>query len=329
MYLKEMGRENAAPAMVGLRRFLLDAFNKSGEGDVFGESIYSDKANNTAAIESPALTILGESTPNRFYESLNEGLLNEGFLPRFTIIEYHGERPPLSNTFRQAQPSFQLVDKLSKLCAYSLMLNGQNKAIHVQFSEEADIVLKTFDNHCDTQVNGSNRDAVRQLWSRGHVKALKLAALVAVGCDSYNPTINAESANWAINIIVADIKNLMARFNAGEIGVDNDEIKQISAVIKICSKWILSAWPEVEKSAHGCGELHSNKIIPYSFIQRNLACVGVFRKDRMKPTFAIKRALGILIDRGDIQEVGRLELTKYKKSCKAYMVSNMKLLNME
>ena len=46
-----------------------------------------------------------------------------------------------------------------------------------------------------------------------------LAALVAVGCNPYEPTINKDAALWAINIVLADVKNMLGRFDAGEIDV--------------------------------------------------------------------------------------------------------------
>jgi hypothetical protein len=45
---------------------------------------------------SPAFSILGESTPERFYGALNEDMISEGLLPRFLLIEYKGNRPPLN-----------------------------------------------------------------------------------------------------------------------------------------------------------------------------------------------------------------------------------------
>lgn len=89
IYLQQMVGPKAPPHLTGLRRFLLDAFGKSGAYGEIRPSIYSDKDKNTVAIQSPALSIVGESTPEKFYEGLHEGLISEGLLPRFTMIEYH------------------------------------------------------------------------------------------------------------------------------------------------------------------------------------------------------------------------------------------------
>lgn len=324
IYLQQMASVNAPPHLTGLRRFLLDAYNKSGEGKVLRPSIYSDKDKNTAAVLAPAFTLMGESTPEKFYEGLHEGLISEGLLPRFTMIEYHGERPALNPGHLSAQPSFELIDRLSTLCAHALMLNSQHKAIHVQTDATARELFQQFDAHCDANINTSDREVRRHLWNRAHVKALKLAGIIAVGCNPYDPTITADVASWAINLVVADVRNLLARFDAGEIGIDNDETKQLAKVISTVKDFVVSPWPDVAKYAgEGMSNLHSNRIVPYSYVQRRLAAVAVFRKDRIGASGAIKRALKTLCERGDLQEVSRATLAKdYGTSAVAYMVAH-------
>lgn len=324
IYLQQMASVNAPPHLTGLRRFLLDAYNKSGEGKILRPSIYSDRDKNTAAVLSPAFTLMGESTPEKFYEGLHEGLISEGLLPRFTMIEYHGERPALNPGHLTAQPSFELIERLSTLCAHALMLNSQNKAIHVQASPEAKALFDKFDAHCDANINTSEREIRRHLWNRAHIKAMKLAGVIAVGNNPYDPTICEDVAAWAINLVVADVRNLLGRFDAGEIGIDNDETKQLAKVAAATKDFIVQPWAEVAKYAgDGASHLHSAKIVPYSFIQRKLAAVAVFRKDRLGATNAIKRALKTLCERGDLQEVSRATLSKdYNTSALAYMVAH-------
>ena len=324
IYLQQMASPNAPPHLMGLRRFMLDAYNKSGEGKVLRPSIYSDSEKNTSAVLAPSFTILGESTPEKFYEGLHEGLISEGLLPRFTMIEYHGERPALNPGHLSAQPSFELIDRLSTLCAHALMLNSQHKAIHVQTDATARELFQQFDAHCDANINTSDREVRRHLWNRAHVKALKLAGIIAVGCNPYDPTITADVASWAINLVVADVRNLLARFDAGEIGIDNDETKQLAKVIATVKDFVVSPWPDVAKYAgEGMSNLHSNRIVPYSYVQRRLAAVAVFRKDRIGASGAIKRALKTLCERGDLQEVSRATLAKdYGTSAVAYMVAH-------
>jgi len=323
LLMQQMCAPNAPPHLIGLRRILLDLYNKSGEGKVLRPSIYSDREKNTSAVQSPAFTLLGESTPERFYDSLNEGMISEGLLPRFSIIEYHGERPPLNQGHTLAQPSFEVVEMLSTLCAHSLMLNSQHKAVHVSKSPEAQQLFDDFDKHCDLNINSSDKEVRRHLWNRAHIKAMKMAALVAVGINPYDPTISGDVAQWAINLIVSDVRNLLKRFDNGEIGIDNDETKQLSKVIDVVKDYVLKPWSEVQKYSTSPASMHNEKIVPFSYISRRLAAVATFRKDRAGSARAIDRAIKTLCDRGDIQEVNRATLSKdHSTTARAYMIAS-------
>ena len=320
--LQQMGAPNAPSHLLGLRRMLLDLYNKSGEGKVLRPSIYSDREKNTSAVQAPAFTILGESTPEKYYEALHEGMISEGLLPRFTTIEYHGERPPLNPAHIHAQPSFDVIEMLATLCAHSLMLNSQHKAIHVQTAPDAKAMFDEFDRHCDLNINTSEREIRRHLWNRAHIKAMKLAALVAVGCNPYDPLITLEHATWATNLIVADVRNLLERFDKGEIGIDNDETKQLSQIARIVKEYITATWHEVEKYKAGSANLHESKIIPYSYLHKRLSQITVFKKDRQGASSAIKRALNTLTERGDLQEISRAVLAKdHSTTAKCFMVA--------
>lgn len=329
LYLQQMASHNAPPHLMGLRRFLLDAYGKSGKGKVLRPSIYSDKDKNTNCILSPSFSILGESTPEKFYEGLHEGLISEGLLPRFTIIEYHGDRPDFNPNHANVKPDDALVEKFASLCANALSLNSKGEVAEVAFSEEANRAFMQFNAHCDLQIKGSS-EIKRQLWNRAHLKAMKLAALVAIGCNPIFPKIELDVATWALNIVSADVKNLLKKFNAGEIGVDNDETKQLAKVAAVCREYVLAGWHDVSKyCAEGQSVLHSEKIIPYSYIQRKLAAVAIFRKDRMGSSNSIKRALTTLIERGDLQALSPATLSKeYKTTAKAYMISNMQAFDL-
>lgn len=320
--LKLMASPYAAPHMQGLLSCLLDLFNKSGEGKILRPSIYSDRDKNTTSVVAPAVSLIGESTPEKFYEALDESMISSGLLPRFTMIEYHGERPPLNDAHINAQPSFDVIEKLSTICAHALMLNSQNKAIHVQCSPESKTLFDQFDTHCDSNINTSDKEVRRHLWNRAHIKALKLAALVAVGCNPYNPVIEIDVAKWAINLIVADVRNMLNRFDAGEIGVDNDETKQLNEVIRVVRDYMIKPWSDVQKYSSATAALHQERILPFSYVSRRLAAVSIFRKDKRGSSKAIETAIKTLCDRGDIQEVSRAKMVKdYGTTAKCFMVA--------
>jgi hypothetical protein len=47
---------------------------------------------------------------------------------------------------------------------------------------------------------------------------MKLAALVAVGIAPYDPIIDRDCAAWATDLVVRDVKNIIDRFDRGDVG---------------------------------------------------------------------------------------------------------------
>ncbi|HEX2242025.1 MAG TPA: hypothetical protein VHK27_01965 [Gammaproteobacteria bacterium] len=323
--LQTMSMPYAPAHLVSLRRLFLDLFNKSGEGQQLRPTIYSDKEKNTQSIASPAFSLIGESTPARFYQALSEDMIEEGLLPRFLTIEYNGPRPPL-NEDRIQNPPFQLIDRLGAMCAQALMLNSQQKVIHVKNDPSTERLFKAFDKYCDDKINGSASELTRQLWNRAHVKAMKLSALVAIGCNPFDPIIDESSANWAISIVIDDIERLHAKFEEGSIGDSikgSDEDKQLRAVIKWIRAYVLDGWDKWQGISTGNQAMHSDKIIPLSTIQRRCTNLTDFKKDKLGATAAIKRTFKNLVDAGALREVDKATLAaKYQTSAIAYAIAN-------
>lgn len=322
LYLQQLGSHNAPPHLIELRKLILDLYNKSGQGNMLRPSIYSDRDKNTPEFPAPGFSLLGESTPEKFYEGLHEGLLSEGLLPRFLIIEYKGKKPPLNRNHANAIPSPDMVERLASLFAIAQGLNSQGIAQNVGYTPDAEAAMNTYEVFCTNNENSADRDIVKQVWSRCHVKAMKLAAVIAVGCNPYAPIITEEVGDWARKIVNDDAVNILKRFDAGEVGTDNEEQKQLAAIMSAVKHWVVAPWDDVSKYAgDGASNLHSQKIVPYSYLHRKLASVASFRKDRQGATTAIKRGLKTLTERGDLAEMSRAVMSKeYGSSSVAFAV---------
>lgn len=324
--LKQMSAPNANSHETGLKRVLLDLYNKSGHGNTLNPMAYSDKEKNTDAIQSPAFTLLGESTPERFYEALDESMVSEGLLPRFLTMEYTGPRPPLSTSHMTAQPSFTLVERLATLAAHCLTVAHGGNVQQVHIDQEAQALFDAFDKHADAQINSARSETIRHLWNRAHIKAMKLAALCAVGIYPFNPVVTINEAQWATNIIASEVTNLLAKFEAGEIGSgavgSSSEVKQIKDMIAVIARWSSGTHDECAK--YGVTpDMHRDGVFPVSALTMRLASQAAFRTDRMGATNAIKRAFQHLLDADDIRELPKSQMQmKYGKSARAFIVAN-------
>lgn len=311
---------------IHLRRMLLDLYNKSGHGQVFRPTIYSDRSKNIGATNAPAFTILGESTPDKFYGALNEDMIAEGLLPRFMLIEYTGPRPPSNKNHLQVQPSFQLIEKFASLVANCEVIMHAKKVIDIPANPEAETILDDFDKHCDAQINSTSKDIIKQLWNRAHMKALKTSALIAVGVNMSNPIIMPEYVNWSINMVQSDIRALSAKFESGEIGSHSFENKQFDEVIKHIKSYYGMGYEKLK--GYGVNEtMYNARIISYGYLNRRLLPVACFRQDRLGATNAVKRTIQTLLDSDKLREVGRLEMAnRFGSTQRAFIVSDLTIL---
>ena len=240
--------------------------------------IYSDKDKNTDVLTAPAFSILGEGTPEKLYELLTDEMIAEGFLSRFVFIEYLGIRVPLNKNHQFAKVPERLKEQFGQLCANSLQMNSCDNVIEIGYESDAKQHLDRFDVFCDNCINNginNGNNNAQELWNRGHIKALKISGLLAVGTNYINPKVCLDQAQWAVNLVAHNIKQLLAKFDTGEVGGNNGEKNQIDKMIKVFAEYITRNWNEVKKYG-GTERLHNDKIIPYVYIQRRLINVACF-----------------------------------------------------
>jgi hypothetical protein len=318
--LQQMCSPMASPSQKSLRKTLLSLYNKSGNHDIQRGMIYSDNANNTDNVKSPAFSILGESTPETFYINIDESIVSEGLLPRFTCIEYKGERPALNEKHLTCEPEPDLLNKLAELTANSLMLSHNKKVINIELDVEATKLAYEFDKLCDARINTSDMEVSRQLWNRGHIKALKLAGLIAIGVNPYHPVITLEHLAWAIMLVERDIKNVLIQFESGKAGKDFSEVNQLVELSGLIGEYIKKPYLGLEKYRI-IPLMHQDRVIPQGYIQQRMMQRSCFRNDRAGATNAIARALKALCDEGSLQQLKDMDVYKrYGRTMKSFLV---------
>lgn len=319
--LQQMSGARASTNDIGIRATLLDLYNKSGAGNWYQVTVYRKKEERIPAIWAPNFSMLGESTPERFYEALSEDMIYEGFVPRMTIIDYKGKRTPYNITHASATLDARLIEAIASLCAYCKTSMGLKTPTVVAFDTNGNDLQITFREYCSAKLNADNADEIlRQLWTRAHVKAMKLAALRAVGINRTNPIITYNDMKWAIGFVLTDINQIIRKFFLGEVGMTalpTDEHKQIEHVVRIIKEW--AADPNYWQKYRDSKEMKDAKVILHEILSRRLLTLPAFSKDRLGATGALKRAIQTLIDWGYIAEVGQSTLQdKFGHKRKAY-----------
>lgn len=322
--LKLEGMHNAManPAQQTLKRKMLEIYMSSGHEDVLRETVYADKSNNTDVVKSPAFSLLGDATPQTFFRNVDDSMISEGLIPRFLIIEYTGNRPEPNDAAATVKPSQELISKLATLSANSLTLAKHSKVIEVKFNPEAEALHKKYRNEYNFHINSSDQVVTRELWNRAHLKVLKLSALIGIGESPFSPVVNCEAIEWARRIVESDIVNILSKFESGKAGKEAGELNQINELVNCISNYMKRDYTNF-KSYRVDQRMHTDGVIPLSYIQRRLINTNAFKNDKIGATNAITKGLRSLADDGSLREVRAADLlTKYQTTMKAFFIAD-------
>jgi hypothetical protein len=307
--MRNMHHPRANAAEQTLKQAILDLFGKSGWGQMLRPSVYSDKEKNTQQVHAPALSIVAETAPEPFYASLDESAIESGFLPRFVVVEYAGDRPA-RNRNAWTLPPEQLVLDVAGLCSTVLQMEQAGACTAVGVDDAAQSMLDQFDEHADEQMRG-NGETIRHLWNRAHLKALRLSALVAVGVNPYKPVVTAVEAQWAIDLVRRDVRTLQSRFASGDVGEGDAKIS--ADLRKVISKFVANVpkgWADVLGEHKG--------FIPMRALQQATASRACFKNDRRGSTRALKDTLQAMVESGELSIVPKEQAKEWFKSTSAF-----------
>lgn len=168
----------------------------SASDSYFGKA-YAER--DSQEIIEPACVLYGTTTPEVFYRSLRGSDVVDGVLSRMLLIECnHGQMPAVTPTSKPSNPPADLVERAKWIAA------GRVKG------NIADVDSKTRANCTELKMSDEAREGfdrigvtVRpkfdgpqaELWVRAREQALRVALVVAVGCDAVQ--IEREHMAWA------------------------------------------------------------------------------------------------------------------------------------
>lgn len=332
--LKRISHPNANSHEKQIMQVWLDLYNKSGAGDMLNPTAYSDKDKVGEPIASPAFTMIGESVPEKFYEALDETMVSSGLLPRFTIMEYTGPRPPMNEAHRNVGASPALLANARAFLAKCHAINSAQsfKPMNVAFSAEARQLFDQFNDFADAQINSNSAEVVKQLWNRAHLKAMKLAAVVAVGLYWNSPVIDYNGAKWACDFVANDIARLLARFERGDVGssVNGFNDKQChNDVIRFINLMVRADAATAERKYKVPPALHAMGIIPWRSLAQGTHSRASFRNSRLGSTNALKATIQFMIDSGELRELGSKDKEKFGVTQRCFAVNDVSIIGDE
>jgi len=294
--LRRMAEDQDHGPMSGLRTTLTNLYQKSTVGTIVGGIGYSDKEKDVKSTDGVAYSMIGETTPDTFYEALTNTMMQDGFMSRFLIIEHVGFRPELNPNQNSPVPHWAGA-YFANLTA-GLAALGPGQYYDVPFDEESRTTLDTFNKYCDDQINSTDDETWRQMWNRAHLKSLKIAALLAVAENFVTPLITAKHAAWALEVVNRDIRVMSRKMHDGDVG--NDDMARERKVLHTIASFLTGAVtqgygiPDAMRTA-GC--------VPRKYLQIRTSRVNSFLKDKRGHVGALDSTIRSLVENGYIMEL--------------------------
>jgi hypothetical protein len=310
--------------MQQLRTVMTNLYQKSGPKSIVGGIGYSEKEKNVASVSGVAYSMIGETTPGTYYDALTESMMEDGFLSRFTVIEYTGERPPLNKRGVRA-PHPMLMDALSSLITHALGLNERFTTQAVENTLEASHLLDAFDKECDGKINSSDDEGYRQMWNRAHLKAYRIAALLAVADNHTAPLINLKHAEWALMLIRKDIGVMSRRISSGDVGVGDATRER--KVLSLIHRFLKEGAPPSYQVPDG---MQKEGVVPRKYLQICTQKSSSFTNHKGGQNTALESTIRALVDGGYLAEIAKDKAaTKFNFTGKCYRVITLPLNSAE
>lgn len=303
-----------------LRHALTKLYSKSGPQSIAGGINYSNTDNNADINSDVAYSLVGETTPGTFYEAITQDMMSDGFMSRFVIVSYEGDRPE-KNQAPQLVPPDSYIIKLADIVTQASSLDLKNIYQDVVTDTKAKTFLESFEDECDNNIKAAgDNESLRQMWNRAHLKVLRIAALTAVADNHLNPCIAEHHAKWAIQLIRSDIAVFAKRLQTGDIG-DGDDVRQ-GKVSSLLTDYLANELsPSWKKKLH---QMKQNGIVPFNWLQNRTQRLASFEKHRFGATKSLQQTLASLIDCGDLSEVPKTEMVaKFGTQAKAYRIAKL------
>lgn len=310
--IKRMATDQPGGPMSSFRADLTDVYQKSGPQSIASGIAYSDKDKDTKVSGSVAFSLMGETTPGQFFESLTRDMMEDGFLSRFDIVYYDGERPPL-NKNPQMTLSQDIIEILGQMLA-AASAGEMSDSTLVTFDDDANALCDEYNDKCDNIINQHKDEAIRQAWNRAHLKVLRKAALLAV-CDNHKmPVVRLHHVEWAIKFVEHGLHIMLNQWKSGGIGA-NDETRTL-AMMNILNNYRSDLTRACKRY-----DLRSGGIITKSDLSIATRAMQCFSSHRLGSTVALDQVIKDFVSQGILVPVHDAKKAELKFTGQAWFIA--------
>jgi len=281
--IRRMGEGKMADQSAnGIKTLMTKLFDASSKGSFLQGKSYSkaNAANDIATILTGfGYSFVGDTVPEIFLEALTERMMSDGFLSRFTIVTIPNGATVKLRKGSTTKISKEIKENLINLIDYCRDEMNYTIKTNILETPEAESLFDQYEEACRLAADLYERQpAYRQLYTRAHLKAWRIAGVLAVADNYLQPRITIEHAQWAMKLINKDIANMWLNINEGNVGTVTDTAKR-SALKLVVNELMNGGYPANVKEFKRHLHLLKHGIIHRSVITYKTQNMRVFNHD--------------------------------------------------
>lgn len=301
-WLQKLCSKYASTNDSSLRGLLLDLFSKSGYGQVVKGSVYSDRAKNVPSINNPCFTIFGDSTQAAFYKAIDEDSVAEGLVSRFTVFECHDKRPVYNKANNSFPPDAAIIWKLATLVKRCIEKDQTNEVINIAETEDATAYHMAFRELCTDRAFEDRDSPTAQIWTRAHLRLLRLAGLAAVCVNPDAPCVDLTELAWAEQVVNHGIYAMLRRFESGQVGEKSLYLEQKNLLLRVLKTFWKNGYCKKVESGSITAAMYDSKIVSQRYLQMYSMKHACFRNEK-NATQAFKNIVTEFIESGLLSKI--------------------------
>ena len=327
-FFKQLLDLRAPSHILAQARFLLNVYSQSGRHGVVRPRSYSDQGKSKPLVKRPALSMCGDGIGHKLFQAMNADTFDDGTGPRFTYFENKAPIGNFNSNFQDAD-FIPLAKQLAPLVSQALSLNSRDEICEVRLSQEAAEQFASVEIEAKG-LAGKGSEFSKQMWTRWRENSLKLAAIIAIGIDPWNPIIDGNTARNCIDLVRGQINNVISKFASGEIGSpDENETLREKCVVDEIAAYCRSEY-DLKKYVGTTRAMHEYRVISERFLQQRFASKACFKRARIGATAALKKTLENMCRNGLLKNCPPHTSEKmFHKATQSYQVFDSKAFGLE
>ena len=252
LFLREVCNSKAPAHKAAIKSEFMKLFSRA-KGVYLGTEYADQRERKREDIHEPNACLYGVTTPSTFWDALEGGALQDGFVARLLVFQTDNNRPPRNPDCGGREPPQALLDGLRRIAAgrgglpqpggnlaqagvpvfpphdpskpgttYTVPMTPDAEALHADWEHEEDALARV--------VEGTFKSTIVNRWAEN---ALKLAMIRAISDNPQAPLICKASLDWGWKLARRSMDTILRDADERVSSNENEKfVKQLKKIIR-------------------------------------------------------------------------------------------------